>query len=130
MANFFEALFDGSAAPVMASIFGDDADTTWGVGIERVTAIQLPSGVSYSALFHEHQSEMKDDQGTISNTIHGKLWVPTTAKPVQRSMWRIIRSDGTETDFTGSHHGERSGGFLCVDVEQVTVSKFTGAFGR
>lgn len=124
-ASFFESLFDQSSAPVLASVFGDDANT-WSMGIERVTAIQLPSGVSYSALFHEHESEKKDDEGTISNTIKGKLWVPTSAKPSQRSTWRIVRSDGTETDFTGVSHGERSAGFLCVEVEQVTVSKFAG----
>jgi len=127
MATFFEGLFDASAAPVLASVLGDDSET-WSVGIERVTAIQLPSGVSYSALFHEHESEMKDENGTISNTIKGRLWLPVRAKPMQRSLWRIVRSDGTQCDFTASHHGQRSGGYLAVEVEQVTVSKFAGTF--
>lgn len=127
MTALFESMFDGSAAPVLASVFGDDADT-WAVTSERVTAIQLPSGTSFSALFHEYESEKTDNEGTISNTIKGKLWVPLTAKPEQRSTWRIIRSDGSEADFTGRSHGERSGGFLCVEVEQVTVSKFAGTF--
>lgn len=126
-ATLFEAMFEESAAPVLASLFGDTADT-WAAGLARVTAIQLPSGVSYEALFHEHEAEFKDSDGTITNTIKGKLWVPLSAKPEQRSTWRIIRSDETQLNVTGVAHGERSGGFLCVEVEQVTVSKFAGSF--
>lgn len=126
-ATLFDALFNGHALPSLTETFGETV-VAWESGQERVTAIQLPSGLTYTAIFHEHAAEKIDNNGTISNVIKGNLWVPTSAKPAQRSTWRIVRSDDSQLDVTGVCHGARSGGLLCVEVEQVTVSKFAGSF--
>lgn len=123
--SLFDTLFNEHAVPAMTELFGDSV-IAWEAGSDEVTAIQLPSGRTYTARFHEFGADKEDIEGTITNRIKGKLWVPVAAKPQQRSTWRIVRSDGSELDVTGVAHGERSGGFLCVEVEQVTVSKFAG----
>jgi len=126
MSALFEGMFKSSAAPVLTSVLGDTV-STWSVENERVTAIQLSNGQSYSALFHEHASEKREHNGTFTNAIKGVLWLPVTSKPQQQMTWRIVRADGTSLDVTTVSHGERSGGYLAVQVEQVTVSKFAGA---
>lgn len=129
MSSVFDAMFNHHALPTLSDTFGPSV-SGWESGDEIVTAIQLPSGLSCSASFNEHVGEKQDDNGIITNTIKAELWVPLTVKPVQRSTWRIVRADGSESDWTGISHGKRSGGRLCVELEQVTTSKFTGAFQR
>lgn len=126
MPGVFDQLFNSHARPYLTQTFGESV-MAWAAGDEVVTAIQLPDGYSCSGRFHETTSEKVDDEGTITNVIKGELWVPISTKPVQRSTWRLVRADGSESDWTAVSHGSRSGGMVKVEVEQVTMSKFSGA---
>lgn len=91
------------------------------------TAIQLPGGETFTGFYADSRSEQDKDYG-IANSIRATLWIPISAKPKQRSTWRISLPDGETIEATGISHGERSGGLLCIHLERLDVSKFSGSF--
>lgn len=93
------------------------------------TAIQLPGGETFTGFYADASSEQDKEFG-IANSVKAKLWIPISAKPKQRSTWRITLPDGETIEATGVSHGERSGGLVCVHLERVDVTKFSGAFNR
>ena len=93
---------------------------------QTVTAIQLRTGQSFTAIFNENSSE-RDQKYGVANTISGALWVPITARPQQQEQWSIIRNDNTKVEVTAISFGARSGGLMEVKVDQLTIARFKGA---
>lgn len=124
-ATLFDAMFDCSAAPVLASLLGDDADT-WAVAGERVTAIQLTTGQSFAAILHQYESEPAED-GNVGNVLKIRLWLSVTARPKPQDQWRIIRADNTQEEFTVSDYGQISGGYQEVKFIKTTITRFKSA---
>ena len=91
------------------------------------TALQLPNGQSFTGFYTDVSAE-EDKQFGIANTIKGRLWIPVAATPQQRSMWQVTLPDGSIIEASGTCHGERSGGLVCVHLEKTDVSKFAGVF--
>ena len=93
---------------------------------QTVTAIQLRTGQSFTAIFNENSSE-RDQKYGVANTVNGALWVPITARPQQQEQWSIIRNDNMKVEVTVISFGARSGGLMEVKVDQLTVARFKGA---
>lgn len=89
------------------------------------TAVQLPGGQSFTGFYADDSSAVDNEYG-IANTIKGKLWIETTEQISQRSTWNLTLPDGSTIEATGVSHGERSGALLCVHLERVKVSQFSG----
>lgn len=121
----FDTLFNDHASPVLTDFFGSSV-MDWEAGSERVTAVRLPSGRTYTdAPWDEFESEVKTDTG-ISNVTKARLWIPVNEKPRQREQWQIIKSDDTQLEFTVVSFGQVMGGLMCVMLERVDVTKFSG----
>lgn len=93
---------------------------------QTVTAIQLRTGQSFTAVFNETDSD-RDQKYGVANTVKGSLWVPITARPQQQEQWSVIRNDNSKVEVTVISHGQRSGGLLEIKVDQLTVARFKGA---
>lgn len=125
----FDTLFNDHAAPALTDVFGSSV-VAWEAGDQRVTAIQLTTGRSFEDVaFHEFSSEKQTETG-VANCIKARLWLPLTAKVKQQEQWRLIRADNSQIEVTVSNFGHRSGGFVEVIVDQLTVTRFgASAFG-
>lgn len=124
-ATFFDTLFDQSAAPVLASVLGDGADA-WAVEGERVTAYQLKTGQSFSAILHQYESEPAQD-GNVGNVLKVRLWVPLNVRPQPQDQWRIIRADSSQDEFTVTDYGAISGGYQEIKLVKTTITRFKSA---
>lgn len=121
--SVFDTIFNDHAIPSMTEVFGASI-IDWESGDERVVAVQLATGRSFSDVtFHEFASERQTETG-LSNQIKGRLWLPLAANVKQQEQWLIIRADSRQVEVTVSSFGARSGGFVEVLVCQVTVTRF------
>lgn len=124
--SLFDTLFNEHAVPAMTELFGDSV-IAWEAGDQRVIAIQISTGRSFEDVaFHEFSSEKQTENG-ISNCIRGRLWLPVTAKVKQLEQLQLIRTENKRIEVTISSFGQRSGGFVEVIVEQLTITRFGAA---
>lgn len=93
---------------------------------QTVTAIQLKTGQSFTAIFNENSSERDQKYGVV-NTINSSLWVPISCRAAQQEQWLVIRANSEQVEVTVISFGARSGGLLELKVSQLSVGRFKGA---
>lgn len=124
--SLFASFFNGHAIPTLTETFGESV-VCWEAGQERVTAVQLSTGRSFSdVMFHESESDPADD-GNVGNVLKARLWLPVSAKPAPQDQWRIIRDDNTQIEFTVESYGAKSGGLMEVRLVKTTITRFKSA---
>lgn len=124
-ATVFDALFNGHALPTLTETFGESV-VAWESGQDRVTAIQLTTGQSYSAIIHRYESQPASD-GNIGNILKIRLWVPVSARPQPQDQWRIVSADNTQEEFTVADYGVVSGGYQEIKLVKQTITRFKSA---